>query len=128
MRRAAVRTKRQLDAFGITLDHINVQADAEAADGAETIPGRTNIPLDVDPDGSLLVEPSTADVESKLLDLSDPAPALNTARHLTRYGQRAASNPQKTRRGGPFPQLSRISSIPSLDGNDSLFHQRSPMI
>ena len=45
-------------------------ADPAAADVAREISGRTNIPVVVYPDSSHHVEPSNADVESKLRELS----------------------------------------------------------
>ena len=55
--RDCIRTKTQLDELGV-------------ADIAKDISGRTNIPVVVYPDASHHVEPSNADVESKLRELS----------------------------------------------------------
>lgn len=64
------RTKAQLDSLGIDYRYIDLEADPSAADVARDISGRTNIPVVVYPDGTHHVEPSNADVESKLRELS----------------------------------------------------------
>ncbi|MFK4760106.1 MULTISPECIES: glutaredoxin domain-containing protein [unclassified Microbacterium] len=64
------RTKRQLDGLGVETVYIDVQADAEAAEKAKAISGRTNIPVVVYPDGTHMVEPSNAEVDAKLRELS----------------------------------------------------------
>lgn len=64
------RTKRQLDGLGVATDYIDVQSDAEAAEKARAISGRTNIPVVVYPDGTHMVEPSNAEVDEKLRELS----------------------------------------------------------
>lgn len=64
------RTKRQLDELGIEYTYIDLVATPEAADVAKDISGRTNIPVVVYPDASHHVEPSNADVESKLRELN----------------------------------------------------------
>ncbi len=64
------RTKAQLDELGIEYAYIDVEADAEAAEKARGISGRTNIPVIVYPDGTHQVEPSNPDVEAKLRALS----------------------------------------------------------
>ena len=48
----------------------DVEAEPAAADVAREISGRTNIPVVVYPDASHHVEPSNADVEAKLRELS----------------------------------------------------------
>jgi glutaredoxin len=68
--RDCVRTKRQLDELGISYSYVDLVADPAAADVAREISGRTNIPVVVYPDASHHVEPSNADVESKLRELS----------------------------------------------------------
>ncbi len=60
------RTKAQLDGLGIDYQYIDLEAEPSAADVAKDISGRTNIPVVVYPDGSHHVEPSNADVDSKL--------------------------------------------------------------
>lgn len=68
--RDCVRTKNQLSSLGVTYDYVDLVADPAAADVAREISGRTNIPVVVYPDSSHHVEPSNADVESKLRELS----------------------------------------------------------
>jgi glutaredoxin-like protein len=64
------RTKKQLDELGIAYDYIDLEADPAAADVAREISGRTQIPVVVYPDSSHQVEPTNADVESKLRELA----------------------------------------------------------
>lgn len=64
------RTKKQLDELAIDYAYIDVEADAAAATEAQGISGRTNIPVVVYPDGTHQVEPSNAEVEAKLRELS----------------------------------------------------------
>ncbi|MFD5213684.1 glutaredoxin family protein [Microbacterium sp. NPDC058345] len=64
------RTKKQLDELGIDYTYIDLIDDPAAADVAKEISGRTNIPVVVYPDASHHVEPSNADVESKLRELA----------------------------------------------------------
>lgn len=64
------RTKRQLEGLAVAFDYIDLEAEPAAADEARTISGRTNIPVVVYPDGSHQVEPSNAEVEAKLRELS----------------------------------------------------------
>ncbi len=64
------RTKKQLDELGVPYTYIDLVADPAAADVAKEISGRTNIPVVVYPDTSHHVEPSNADVEAKLRELS----------------------------------------------------------
>ncbi|WP_417564210.1 glutaredoxin domain-containing protein [Microbacterium sp.] len=64
------RTKAQLDQLGIDYEYIDLVADPAAADVAKEISGRTNIPVVVYPDASHQVEPSNADVETKLRELA----------------------------------------------------------
>lgn len=64
------RTKKQLDDLGIQYTYIDLVAEPAAADVAKEISGRTNIPVVVYPDSSHHVEPSNADVEAKLRELS----------------------------------------------------------
>ena len=65
-----IRTKKQLDSLGVDYTYIDLAADPAAADVAREISGRTNIPVVVYPDASHHVEPSNADVDSKLRELS----------------------------------------------------------
>ncbi|WP_308492646.1 glutaredoxin family protein [Microbacterium terrisoli] len=64
------RTKKQLDELGIDYEYIDLEADPAAADVAKEISGRTNIPVVVYPDASHHVEPTNAEVETKLRELS----------------------------------------------------------
>ncbi|MGN8027822.1 glutaredoxin domain-containing protein [Microbacterium sp. 22242] len=68
--RDCIRTKRQLDELGIEYAYVDLVEDPSAADVAKEISGRTNIPVVVYPDASHHVEPSNADVEAKLRELS----------------------------------------------------------
>lgn len=67
--RDCIRTKLQLDELGVEYTYVDLVADPSAADVARDISGRTNIPVVVYPDASFQVEPSNADVESKLREL-----------------------------------------------------------
>lgn len=64
------RTKSQLDALGVGYEYIDLETDPAAAEVAREISGRTNIPVVVYPDSSHHVEPTNADVEAKLRELS----------------------------------------------------------
>ena len=64
------RTKKQLDQLGVAYEYVDLLADPNAADVAREISGRTSIPVVVYPDASHHVEPSNADVESKLRELA----------------------------------------------------------
>lgn len=68
--RDCIRTKKQLDELGVEYTYVDLVADPAAADVAKEISGRTNIPVVVYPDSSHQVEPSNADVEAKLRELS----------------------------------------------------------
>ena len=69
--RDCIRTKKPLDELGaVAYTYVDLVADPAAADIAKDISGRTNIPVVVYPDASHHVEPSNADVESKLRELS----------------------------------------------------------
>ncbi len=60
------RTEALLNELGVDWTKVDIEASAEAAAEAQSISGRTNIPVVVFPDGSHLVEPSDADVKAKL--------------------------------------------------------------
>jgi mycoredoxin len=60
------RSKALLDSLGVDYDYVDVEASAEAADRALQISGRTSIPVITFPDGEFQVEPSDADLKSKL--------------------------------------------------------------
>lgn len=64
------RTKKQLDELGVDYTYIDLEQDVAAADVAREISGRTQIPVVVYSDATHHVEPSNADVESKLRELS----------------------------------------------------------
>lgn len=68
--RDCIRTKIQLDSLGVTYVYVDLSADPPAADVAREISGRTRIPVVLYPDNSHHVEPSNADVEAKLRELS----------------------------------------------------------
>ena len=68
--RDCIRTKHQLDGLGVSYTYVDLVADPAAADVARDISGRTSIPVVVYPDASHHVEPSNADVEAKLRELS----------------------------------------------------------
>lgn len=65
-----VRTKSHLDQLGVDYTYVNLSADPDAADVAREISGRTSIPVVVYPDATHHVEPSNADLETKLRELS----------------------------------------------------------
>ena len=67
--RDCIRTKKQLDDLGVAYTYVDLVADASGADVSRVISGRTNIPVVLYPDASFQVEPSNADVESKLREL-----------------------------------------------------------
>ena len=64
------RTKSQLDGLGLAYKYVDLEADPEAADVAREISGRMQIPVVVYPDATHQVEPSNADVETKLRELA----------------------------------------------------------
>ncbi len=64
------RTKAQLDELGVAYEYVDLVADPDAATIARDISGRTNIPVVVYPDSTHHVEPSNADVDAKLRELS----------------------------------------------------------
>ena len=68
--RDCIRTKSQLDGLGVEYTYVDLVAEPAAADVAREISGRTQIPVVVYPDSSHHVEPSNADLESKLRELS----------------------------------------------------------
>lgn len=68
--RDCIRTKSQLDGLGVEYTYVDLVAEPAAADVAREISGRTQIPVVVYPDSTHHVEPSNADVESKLRELS----------------------------------------------------------
>lgn len=60
------RAKRFFDARGVPYRWIDVEHDPAMAKEARRIGGRSNIPVIVFADGSVLVEPSDAELEDKV--------------------------------------------------------------
>ena len=60
------RSRRLLDAEGAAYEFIDIGLDAEAADRAKAISGRTSTPLIVFADGSFQVEPTDDELRAKL--------------------------------------------------------------
>ncbi len=60
------RTEALLNELGVDWTKVDIEASAEAATEAQSISGRTSIPVVVFADGSHLVEPSDAAVREKL--------------------------------------------------------------
>lgn len=63
------RAKRVFGELNVPYRWVDLEADPAAADVARDISGRTNIPVIAYPDGSHQVEPSDADMRSKLGEL-----------------------------------------------------------
>ncbi len=63
------RSKAFLDATAVDYDYVDVEASKDAADRAQAISGRTNIPVVVFPDGTHQVEPSDAQLRAKLVEV-----------------------------------------------------------
>ena len=64
-----IRAKRMLDRTGQPYEWIDVDAVPGAAEEAERLSGRKNIPVVVMPDGRILVEPSDPELERALARL-----------------------------------------------------------
>jgi len=64
-----IRAKALLTAKGVAFTYVDLVATPEAADVAQAISGRTNIPVISFPDGSHQVEPSNPELEAKLLEV-----------------------------------------------------------
>ena len=64
------RTEALLTRLGVDWVKVDVEASAEAAAAAQSISGRTNIPVVVFPDGTHQVEPSDAELKAKLEEIS----------------------------------------------------------
>lgn len=60
------RSKRLLDSLEVPYTYVDLVAMPEAADTAESISGRKNIPVIVLPDGSHLVEPTDPELRERL--------------------------------------------------------------
>ena len=63
------RTKAQLTDLGIEFNYLDVAADIELRDRAINISGVQSIPVVTFPDDTFLVEPSNADLATKLREL-----------------------------------------------------------
>ncbi|NBX22715.1 MAG: NrdH-redoxin [Microbacteriaceae bacterium] len=63
------RSKAFLDGHEVEYDYVDLEAHPEAAEVAQAIAGRKNIPVISFPDGTFAVEPSDADLRSKLEEL-----------------------------------------------------------
>lgn len=63
------RAKRVFGDLGVAYEWIDLVADPAAADIAQDISGRKNIPVITYPDGTHQVEPSDADMRAKLGEL-----------------------------------------------------------
>ena len=61
-----VRAKRVLDQRGAEYEWIDLERHPEMTDEARRIGGSTRIPVVAFPDGSVMVEPSTPELESRL--------------------------------------------------------------
>lgn len=69
--RDCVRSKALLDKHGVNYEYVDLLEVPEAADVAQSISGRTNIPVIQFSDGSHLVEPSDAELLKKLQDTNN---------------------------------------------------------
>ena len=63
------RSKSLLDRLEVDYDYVDLLLVEDGADRALAISGRTNIPVIVFPDDTHLVEPSDAEVRTKLTHL-----------------------------------------------------------
>ena len=63
------RSKSLLDRLEVDYDYVDLLVVDDGADRARAISGRTNIPVIVFPDDTHLVEPSDAEVRTKLTQL-----------------------------------------------------------
>jgi glutaredoxin len=63
------RSKAFLDGHEVDYEYVDLEANPEAADVAQAIAGRKNIPVISFPDGTFAVEPSDADLRTKLQEL-----------------------------------------------------------
>jgi glutaredoxin len=60
------RSKTLLDGLGVDFEYVDVELSKEAADRAQAISGRINIPVIAFADGSFQVEPSDDALRGKL--------------------------------------------------------------
>ncbi len=63
------RSKSLLDRLEVDYDYVDLLLVEDGADRARAISGRTNIPVIVFPDDTHMVEPSDAEVRTKLVVL-----------------------------------------------------------
>lgn len=63
------RSKAFLDGHEVEYEYVDLEANPEAAEVAQSIAGRKNIPVISFPDGTFAVEPSDADLRTKLEEL-----------------------------------------------------------
>ena len=63
------RSKSLLDRLEVDYDYVDLLLVEDGADRARAISGRTNIPVIVFPDNTHMVEPSDAEVRTKLVAL-----------------------------------------------------------
>ncbi|TFD51634.1 NrdH-redoxin [Cryobacterium sp. Hh11] len=63
------RSKSLLDRLEVDYDYVDLLFVEDGADRARAISGRTNIPVIVFPDDTHMVEPSDAEVRTKLVAL-----------------------------------------------------------
>ena len=63
------RSKSLLDRLEVDYDYVDLLLVEDGADRARAISGRTNIPVIVFPDNTHMVEPSDAEVRTKLTQL-----------------------------------------------------------
>jgi mycoredoxin len=64
------RSRALLDSLGVDYDDIDIELSPESADRALAMTGRTSTPVILFPDGTHQVEPSDAELRSKLEALS----------------------------------------------------------
>ncbi len=62
------RSKALLDTLGIDYVNVDLELEPDRVDEARAIAGRKNIPVIVFDDGTVLVEPSDAELEAALTD------------------------------------------------------------
>ncbi|MGO3886528.1 MAG: glutaredoxin family protein [Mycetocola sp.] len=67
--RDCLRSKALLDGLGVEYTYVDLVADESAAERAQAISGRTQIPVVVFPDNTHQVEPSDRDLSAKLAEL-----------------------------------------------------------
>lgn len=63
------RSKSLLDTLGVDYDYVDLEATPEAAEKAQELAGRKNIPVIAFPDGAVQVEPSDPELHAKLTEL-----------------------------------------------------------